>query len=319
MDQYDFISKKITENQVKGIISEAGYDPSDYLYSSRVSGDGYLVQGEVGMNINRLENAAKALRIKVDIFSPNTAAAAATAEDGSVGTEYTVTISLDETTINDLVTGNFKLYGFKAVQTSQGGGAPLVWFATQNFMAETVVDWEEHYQAFTSLSQIISGGKIVASSPYDITLDQTLNVAANGVGTVVEGGTPLAISINNTTNTQFTCGVSEMQGGSPLPLCAFPLFGNSLDVIAPIEKVLFMFSTVPVNTGTVIEQAYSQGILIDLTGDNQRSVSYNINKGWDWGGFSWGQAIPANANLVPLLIEAPTDAFRRSLLARKSY
>ncbi len=318
MDQYDFISKKITENQVKSIISEAGYEPSKYLYVRRVSGDGYLVQGEPVMNLNRLERAARVLGIKVDIFSPN-AAAAATAEDGNEGTEYTVTISLDETTITDLVNGNFKLYGFKAVQTSQGGGAPLIWFSTQDFMAETVVDWEEQYQAFTSLSQIISGGKIVASSPYDIKLDQTLNVAPNGVGTVVDGGTASAISINNTTNTQFTCGISELQNGAPMPLCAFPLFGNSLDVIAPIEKVLFMFSTRPFNTGTVIEQAYSQGILIDLTGDNQRSVSYDINNGWDWGGFSWGQTVAADSKLVPLLIEAPTDAFRRSLLAGKSY
>ena len=318
MDQYDFISKKITEDQVKGIILQAGYKPSNYLYVPRVSGDGYLVQGEVVMNLNRLEKAAKTLGIKVNIFSPNPAAAAA-ADDGSEGTEYTVTISLDETTINDLVNGNFWLYGFKAVQTSQGGGAPLVWFATQDFMAQTVVDWEEDYQAFTSLSQIISGGKIVASSPYSIKLDETLSVAANGVGTVVDGGTPLAISISNTTNTQFTCGISELQNGTPMPLCAFPLYGNSLDVIAPIEKVLLMFSTRPFNTGTVIEQAYSQGILIDLTGDNQRSVSYDINNGWDWGGFSWGQAVAADAKLVPLLIEAPTDAFRRSLLAGKSY
>lgn len=314
MEQYDFISKTVTEAQVKSIIAKAGYDPADYMYSRRVSGDGYLVQGTEVMSLTSLRNAAKALKIKVEILSPSGVFVLE-----SEATEYQVTISLDSTTITDLVNGNYQLYGFKAVQTTQGGGAPLVWFSSKNFMASTVVTWEEQYQAFTSLSQIISGGTINASSPYDITLDQTLNVQANGVGSVTEGGTASAISINNQTSTQFTCGISEMQDSVPLPLCAFPLYGNGLDVIAPIEKVLLMFSTVPVNTGTVIEQAYSQGILIDLTGDNQRSVAFNINTGWSWGGYSWAQAIPADANLVPLLIEAPTDSFRRSLLARKSY
>ena len=314
MDQYDFISKKITEVQLKLIITKAGYNPSDYMYARRVSADGYLVEGDIVMNINRLENAAKALDIKVEITSPNDTSQAATE-----GTSYEVTVNLDDVTINDLVKNNYRLYGFKAVQTSMGGGAPLVWFVTQNFMAQTVIDWEEQYQAFTSLSQIISGGTISASSPYDIKLDETLNVGQNGVGTVTEVGRPLAISINNTTSTQYTCGISEMQGGNPLPLCAFPLFGNSLNVIAPIEKVLLMFATVAVNTGTVIEQAYSQGVLIDLTGDNQRTLNFQMNNGWNWGGFSWAQAIPADANLVPLLIEAPTDAFKKSLLARKSY
>lgn len=313
MDQYDFISKTVTLAQVQSIIAKAGYTPGDYTYSKRVSGDGYLVQGADVMSLTKLRNAAKALKIKVEIFSPS-----GVSEVESEGTPYQVTISLDETTLTDLVSGNYQLYGFKAVQTSQGGGAPLVWFSTQNFMASTVVNWEEQYQAFTSLSQIIPGGTINASSPYDITLDQTLNVGPNGVSTVTEGGTASAISIKNTTSTQFTCGISEIQDGSPLPLCAFPLYGNQVDVIAPIEKVLLMFSTVPVNTGTVIEQAYSQAILIDLTGDNQRSVSFDMNNGWNWGGFSWAQAVPADANLVPLLIEAPTDAFRRSLLVSKS-
>jgi len=89
------------------------------------------------------------------------------------------------------------------------------------------------------------------------------------------------------------------------PLCAFPLFGNNMDVIIPIEKVLLMFSTTPVNTGTVIEQSYGSGLLIDLTAENHRSVGYDINKGWSWGGYSWAQSVPPSAELVPLLIEPP--------------
>lgn len=314
--QYDFIKKTVTELQVKSIIKKAGYNPEDFTYHERVDKDGYLVEGNKVMSLTSLRNAAKALNIKnIEIVSgPVLGSAADAASDA--GTPYQVTINLDSTTVGDLVTGNYQLYGFKAVQTTQGGGAPLVWFSTDQFMAETVVSWEEQYQAYTSLSQIITNGQIQASSPYDITLDQTLNVAANGVGNVTEGGTTGAISIFNTTSQQFTCGISEVQDGTALPMCAFPLYGHGLDVIAPIEKVLLMFSTLPVKTGTVIEQAYSQGILIDLTGNNEQTVSFDINEGWSWGGYSWAQAIPASANLVPLLIEQPSAALTSNMLAR---
>jgi hypothetical protein len=68
-----------------------------------------------------------------------------------------------------------------------------------------------------------------------------------------------------------------------------------------------MFSTRPVDTGTVIEQAYSTGILVDLTGQNSRKLTYDIDGGWSWGGGSWGKQIPAQASLVPLLIEKSTS------------
>ena len=67
MHEYDFISRRITEDQVRKIISEAEYDPSDYTYSRRVGGDGYLVKGDVVMSTTVLRNAAKALHIDVEI------------------------------------------------------------------------------------------------------------------------------------------------------------------------------------------------------------------------------------------------------------
>lgn len=68
-----------------------------------------------------------------------------------------------------------------------------------------------------------------------------------------------------------------------------------------------MFSTTPVNTGTVIFQAYSPGVLIDLTGVNSRSLAYDINAGWIWDGGAWARQIAPAENLVPLLIENPAE------------
>jgi hypothetical protein len=241
-----------------------------------------------------------------------------TTEETSMSTNYNVNISMNQATVVALAQGNFQLYGFKAVQTTQGGGAPLVWFSTNAFSLNTAVNWIEQYQAYTSKSAIIPNGSIIATAPYDIDLDQTLQVndPVGGTGDVVNGGTNGAISILNQTTTQFTCGISQVVGGVASPLCAFPLYGNNLDVIAPIEKVLLMFSTTPLNTGTVIYQAYSQGILIDLTGTNSRAVNYDINAGWTWGGGAWAQAVPANSNLVPLLIGSSSSLEQSILTAQ---
>ncbi len=86
-------------------------------------------------------------------------------------------------------------------------------------------------------------------------------------------------------------------------MCAFPLFGKNTEVIAPIEQVALMFAKQKVNTGTVIYQAFGQGIFIDLTSDPEREVSYDIYQGWSWNNLPWAQTIPSNADLVPFLIQ----------------
>jgi hypothetical protein len=227
---------------------------------------------------------------------------------GRVGaTEYEIDITMSSDTVKQLHDDGYVLYGFKAVQAAAGGGArPLVWFSlpSPHYSALTQIIWSVQYQAYTSISSIIPKGRVEASFSTDIDLDQTLNVTATGEGDVTDGGAKQAISIFNTQSTPFTCGISQRAAdGKTNPMCAFPLHGGGLDIIAPIEKVLLMFSTLPVNTGTVIEQAYGPGVLVDLTSLNLRAVAYDIDQGWSWGGFSWAQSLPANADLVPLLIE----------------
>lgn len=218
-------------------------------------------------------------------------------------TAYKVMIEMSDETVNALSNGQYLLYGFKAVQASIGGGAPLVWFQTAEYAKSTGVDWEIQYEAYTSRSKIIPGGQITGISAYPIDLGQSLEVmTAQGTGDVVAGAAGL-ISIENLTTTPLTCGISEVVDGTAQALCAFPLYGNSLDAIIPIQKVMLSFSTQVVNTGTVIEKAYSQSIFIDLTAATSRSVKFDINTGWSWGGFSWAQTVRPNTNIVPLLIE----------------
>jgi hypothetical protein len=315
MHEYDFISTSITEAQVKNIIAKAGYDPAGYSYSPRVDGDGFLVTGNTAMALAPLRNAARALKIRVEITSPAVAGALTNGSahlnegagvDETAGSPYQVNLTMSQATVQALQNGNYTLYGFKAVQSTMGGGAPLIWFSlpAASLLVNVAVEWTEQYQAYISNTfPVASGTTVVASADVDISLGEQWNVAAGGGNDVKTEGPRTAISIYNTTATQFTCGISMEQNGEFSPLCAFPLYGGGLDIIAPIEKVVLMFATTPLNTGTVIERAFSPGIFIDLTGDNQRSVTFDINKGWSWDGGNWGQPVPARATLIPFLIE----------------
>lgn len=218
---------------------------------------------------------------------------------------YSVSIDMEQDTVYQLMANGYNLYAFNAVQAA-GGGQPTVWFKTTDFSLSTAVSWVELYQAYTSRSQIIPNGQIMVGAAYDIDLGQTLNVqSSTGTGSVDTGsGVPGAIAIDNQTTTQLTCGISQqLSDGTFAPLCAFPLFGNNVNAIAPLATVFLMFSTIPVNTGTVVFQAYSQGILIDLTGVSTRTVSFDINGGWSWlGSAPWARVFPPNTNMAPMLI-----------------
>lgn len=234
--------------------------------------------------------------------------------------DYRVKIEMRAETVTALINSGFYLYGFKAVASSVKSGRPLVWLRTQNYSATSIVGWTSYYEAYTSSSPIILNGQIFVGFSLNIKLGQTLQVQAGGIGAVLNEGIRSAISILNTTDGQFNCGISQVQNGAPAPYCAMPLYGKSMCALTPVERVLLMFCTSRVNEGTVIEQAYdspcpdvagfgapgaySSGILLDLTFDNQPSVTFDINNGWSWGADSWAQEIPPNSNLVPLLIES---------------
>lgn len=219
-----------------------------------------------------------------------------------MASEYEIDISLSSDTLNALKNSGFALYAFKAVKSSVTGAAPLVWFRTTSFLSSTQVTWEEQYQAYISTSEIIANGQIIASANTDADLGQTALVNQNGDITASTGGTEGAISILNQGTAPWTTGISQVANGKANPMCAIPLYGKNMDVVAPIQKVLLTFATNPVNTGTVIYKAFSESVMIDLTAAQQRAVSFDINNGWSWGSGTWAKSIPASADLVPLLI-----------------
>jgi hypothetical protein len=223
---------------------------------------------------------------------------------------------MTQDTVNNLTSNKYQLYAFKGVQTS-ASGYPVVWFVTTTFGLTTAVKWSEQYQAYTTTGSLVPGGSVTATNPYNINLHQTFDVTgSSGTGVVVNGGVESAITIANQTSpgVPFIAGISEIVGTSSNPLCAFTLFGTTTLQIAPVEQVLLMFATQTYNTGAVIENAFTSGVLVDLTASNQRSVNYDINTGWSslpTAGASWAQLVSNNAPLAPLLIDTPTATASR--------
>ncbi|MBH8562987.1 hypothetical protein I8748_12470 [Nostoc sp. CENA67] len=58
-------------------------------------------------------------------------------------------------------------------------------------------------------------------------------------------------------------------------------------------------------------KAQSTSILMDLaeSQENQRTVNYDINTEWDWGGQAWAETFPPSTDLTKVLIADPPPDF----------
>lgn len=231
-------------------------------------------------------------------------------------TQYTVTLSLPPATMAALTGSGFVLYALRATRSSDLAGRPLVWRSQDDYAPTTVISWLDGYTAYTSGSPIVVGQPVLAGFSIAVTLGQVLQVIKGGGGTVRAGGPAGTVSLSNTTNSAFTCGVGGGAAGDQQPVfCAFPLYGLNLQVLSPLQVVLLMFSTQQLAPGTVFAgmptgeddslDASTPSLLVDLSGQSSRSVGYDIDAGWSWDGGSWAQQLPAGTDLVPYLIQRP--------------
>ncbi len=219
---------------------------------------------------------------------------------------YQVTIQMSSATAVALAQSKYFLYAFQAVQCSDDAGLPLVWLQKAEYAETTPIAWQSPDQAYTSFDDVVAGDQIQLGFSARVDTGQLLTVdQPTGSGTVGSGGPPLGIGVLNRTQTQFACGVaiSQSTGAPPLPYCAFPLYGSTMQAFVPLPRVLLLFSTVVVLPGTAVSKAFNNGVLIHLDSSPQRSLNFDINEGWSWGGYAWAQSVSPNDDLVKLLIE----------------
>lgn len=223
-----------------------------------------------------------------------------------MSTSYQVTIQLSNATVTALLGSGYSLLAFQPVQGTASGGKPVLWIRTAA-LAETIqVAWSSAFAAYVSQSRIVVNSTIAMQSMAPIELGQILQVGQEGSVKVTDGGPADAMSILNTTSAPYTCGLAVTAAGGSSPIAAFPLYGNSLDAIAPMERAFFVFESYPAQAGQILDRSLAQGLLVDVAGGASRTVSFDINAGWSFGGASWGQIVPANTPLDQVLIhQAP--------------
>ncbi|MEY4249982.1 MAG: hypothetical protein RJA87_1615 [Pseudomonadota bacterium] len=226
-----------------------------------------------------------------------------------MASNYTVIVNLSADTVAKAKALGFKLYGFKSVKASSNATQPVVWFKDTDYLQTNRIDWSEQYQAFTSLTDPIGGGAISALTSANADLGQEADVDQYGNITVknstpglVTDNSAQAVTIINTSDLPFTAGLASVQNGVSKAMCAMPLYGNTSNFVAPIEKITLMFASDNVNTGSVVSRTYSQALQIDLTASNTRTVAFDINTSWSWGNEAWGTLIPRGENLQPFII-----------------
>lgn len=223
---------------------------------------------------------------------------------------YEININLLDGTAQKLLAGGYSLYAFKGVKGPKGG-MPMVWFKTRNFLANVSVKWSEVYGAYISNHEVLKPNvTVTAQKTFDnVDLGQIVTIQnAGGDGDVTKGGEAGAITISNNSGIPFTTGISQRnEQGGVMPMCAFPLHGMDTDVITPLEKVLLIFATKSVNTGTVIKQAFGEGLMLDMTtkADMPVSVTYEIDKGWDCGTQTICTQIDNEQDVIHHLIVSP--------------
>jgi hypothetical protein len=250
----------------------------------------------------------------------------------STSSDFSVNITMSSETVENLKKAGFQLYGFKAVKASIEGGVPLIWFATDQYLVHTTVQWSEDYQAYISTQLNPSSYEVIkpcslkefmnerlaikdykkdklaitACSSESIKLGQKMVVDIYGNTTVMPNGNDSAISIVNQAENQWTCGISQALL-NPLafnPLSAFPLYGNSQCVITPLNKVILMFASYSLlRTGAVVLQSWGPSVLVDLTGVKSRNLNYDLNNAWSPSNQVWAKIIPVASEFTPLIIQ----------------
>ncbi|UEM07017.1 hypothetical protein JL101_028835 (plasmid) [Skermanella rosea] len=231
---------------------------------------------------------------------------------------YSIQITMDQDTLTDLIGSGFRLLVFKAVCTTMGGGAPVVWFQTTGYSLSNTVGWNTSTEAYTSptaSTTLAQGQPVVASTTYSITAGQTLQVtSAAGTGEVVANGSATEIYIDNTTTSEFLCGLCQQLswqgvGGAYEPTFALPLYGGIIDVVTPAETVLIAFDTDPLTAGMAAYQLLSPALLVDFseTGETTLDVTYAINTNWAANTAACYSQVAAGEELAPLLFLQSDD------------
>lgn len=236
-------------------------------------------------------------------------------------------INFSQETVEALNMENYTLCCFLACKSkSPSLFRPLCWSVTKKFMKSVLIEWEYNLSSYASTSEIAEDNviyipqpesasfntapllKSIAASNYKIELKQRMLIKNYGEILIDTDNTNKidTVLIQNDSNSQYGTGICVYNNsdrkyyGSGV----FKTFGGQVIEVAPVNKVFLMFSNNDIQRNTVILKSENRGILIDLTDskDNSRTVSFDINNGWNSNKQTWGNLYPHGTELKKVLV-----------------
>jgi hypothetical protein len=226
-----------------------------------------------------------------------------------------VSIRMTEETLGALSASGCFLYGLCGVRAADAAGRPAVWLQTRGYAMHTRVRPPAQLLAFTAglTRPLAEGLQVQAGFHAPAEPGQTLVVALpGGGGEMRERGAPDAVSVLNTTDAQLTCGLACLVDGEAIPFYAAPLYGGALQIIEPLPRVLLFISPQPAPPGTVVSTTTGPGVLLHLAPGADAQLEFHVNAGWSWGDGVRAERVPAQSDLLPLLVEYPSPAAPRT-------
>jgi hypothetical protein len=218
-----------------------------------------------------------------------------------------VSIRMTEETLSALWASGAWLYGLSRVRAADQAGGPAVWLQTREYAMHTRVRPPSVVNAFTSMHTLAAdGGRVRPGFHTPAGPGQTLMAgAAGGGGEMRECGAPRAVSVLNTTDREFTCGLAYEVAGEAVPFFAAPLYGGALQIMEPLSAIFLFISPWPAPPGTLISTSTGPGVLLHGVPEAGCQVEFHINQGWNWADGVQATRVPAQSDLRRLLVEYP--------------
>ncbi|WP_228012115.1 hypothetical protein [Flavobacterium hungaricum] len=148
--------------------------------------------------------------------------------------------------------------------------------------------------------------KNISGSNDKIDLKQRMLIEDLGKVTIDTNNDSQNVLIQNNSHDAYSTGICvySINDDQYYGSCAFSLYGGNGISVAPVNKILVMFSTKDIQNNTVILITENIGFLIDFNGstNNSRVVSYDINKGWNSNSQTWATNIPIGTSLSDILV-----------------
>lgn len=218
--------------------------------------------------------------------------------------KYSIHVELSNESLSTLTTNKWQLQAFKGVKSS-GTGKPTLWQDITTFSNKNKVEWEDKYAGYVDNIKISKGTTIdVSSNNQPMDPGEKLVLNPDGTTTVTTNDAMAnAFTFYNAKGEEWVCGIAQYANNAYSPICVFDLYGHTEDFIEPYDKVVLVFSTAQVDTGSVVEEALSASIELTLSPSAPAiTVGYDINTSWDTKGNPYAKVNPLPVNLAAILI-----------------